>query len=429
MRGDALPAITVMPNPALSDQIVHIRLLGFAPGQRVTLRAGTYDDAGNRWRSWAEFQTNEAGVIDVATASPLAGTYSGVDAMGFLWSMRLVDDTDETGDIAPATFARTTTQPLIVALSAEVDSREVARASHTRLEMTPSVRRVELGERGLVGTLFLPPEAAGPHPGVIVLGGSSGGIREPMAALLASHGYAALALAYFGAKGLPPRLADIPLEYFETALDWMAARPDVGGERYAVVGISRGAELALLLGAMSARVGAVIAYAPSSVLWGAVGASGPAWTYRGESLPVAPDHVSPEQRGEMFGREPLSAAPWYRANLEDEAALEPATIAVERIAGPVLLISGEDDQMWPSTLMAERIMRRLEARDFAWPYRHLSYPDAGHLIGPPWYPTTANTRRHPAVGATFAYGGTPDGQARANADSWAQVLALLKQTL
>lgn len=420
MRSDALPAIIITPNPALSDELAHIRLLGFTPGQRVTIRAEMADDAGQRWRSWAEFDANEEGAVDVATIAPLAGSYSGADAMGLFWSMERADD----GNNAPATFLRTTTNPLTITFTAELDGREVATTHHTRLGIAEGVRHVEARERGLVGALLLPP-GDGPHPGVIVLGGSSGGIREPLAALLASHGCAALALAYFGVEGLPPRLAGIPLEYFETALDWMAARPEVRGERCALLGTSRGAELALLLGATIPQVGAVIAYAPSGVLWGAVGASDPAWTYRGEPLPVVPDRVPPELDAAMSAREPISATEWYLHNLEDEAALAPATIAVERIAGPVLLISGEDDRMWPSTLMAERIMRRLADHHFTWPYRHLRYPDAGHLIGPPWQPTTVNTRRHPQVGATFAYGGSPAGQARANANSWNTVLEWL----
>jgi dienelactone hydrolase len=416
----AIPAITIEPDPALSDESAHIRLSGFTPGQRVTLRAEVADDAGQRWRSWAEFAVSEAGAVDVATAAPLSGSYSGADAMGLFWSMERADDSDK----APPTFARTATNPLTIAFTAEVNRQIVAATHHTRLGMAAGVRRVEARERGLVGALFLPP-GDGPHPGVIVLGGSSGGLREPLAALLASHGSAALALAYFGAEGLPPRLADIPLEYFKAALDWMAARPEVRGGRCALLGSSRGAELALLLGATFPQVSAVIAYAPSGVLWGAVGASGPAWTYRGEPLPVVPDRVPSELDAAISAREPISAAEWYQYNLADEAALGPATIAVERIAGPVLLISGEDDQMWPSNLLAERNMRRLAEHRFAWPYRHLRYPDAGHLISPPSQPTTANSRRHPTVGVTFAYGGTPAGQAHANADSWGHVLEWL----
>ena len=419
MSTDTPPTIIVTPDPALSDEIVHARLAGCAPGQRVTLRAEMEDDAGQRWRSWVEFQADATGVVDLTTATPLSGSYSGADAMGFLWSMAR-----DASDGLPATFARSTANPQMITLTAEADGQTIATASHTRLGMLPGVRRVEVRERGLVGALFLPLGAES-HPGVIVLGGSGGGLREPLAALLASHGYASLALAYFGVEGLPPRLANIPLEYFETALAWMAASPGVRGERCAVLGISRGAELALLLGATCPAVAAVIAYAPSGVLWGAVGADAPAWTRHGQPLLVVPDRVTPEQSAEIFAREPMSAAPWYRLNLEDEAALVPATIPVERIAGPVLLISGEDDQMWPSSLMVERVMWRLAERHFAWPYRHLRYPDAGHLIGPPWEPTTATSRRHPTVGVTFAYGGTPAGQARANVDSWPHALETL----
>lgn len=125
------------------------------------------------------------------------------------------------------------------------------------------------------------------------------------------------------------------------------------GAALVLVWTSRGAELALLLGATLPQVGAVIAYAPGGVL------------------------------------------------------------------------RGEDGQMWPSALMAERIMRRLADHRFAWPYRHLRYPDAGHLIGPLWQPTTGNTRRHPTVGATFPYGGAPAGQAHANANSWRHALEWL----
>jgi dienelactone hydrolase len=48
------------------------------------------------------------------------------------------------------------------------------------------------------------------------LGCSEGGIRsaEAYAALLASHGYAALAVAYFGMDGLPQRLVGVPMPIF-----------------------------------------------------------------------------------------------------------------------------------------------------------------------------------------------------------------------
>ena len=83
------------------------------------------------------------------------------------------------------------------------------------------------------------------------------------AAHLAARGYAALALAYFGTEHLPPTLAEIPLEYFETALAWLARQPEVDPDRLGVAGVLRGGELALLLGATFPALRAVVADVPS----------------------------------------------------------------------------------------------------------------------------------------------------------------------
>ncbi|MFX5595168.1 hypothetical protein ABTD92_21175, partial [Acinetobacter baumannii] len=74
------------------------------------------------------------------------------------------------------------------------------------------VTRREVREEGLVGTLFLP-ATPGPHAAVMILNGSGGGINEPRAALFASRGVAAFALAYFKAPGLSDYISNTPLEY------------------------------------------------------------------------------------------------------------------------------------------------------------------------------------------------------------------------
>lgn len=59
-----------------------------------------------------------------------------------------------------------------------------------------------------------------------------------------------------------------------------------------------------------------------------------------------------------------------------------AVIQVEKITGPILLISSKMDNMWPSEPAAEQIMQRLEDYDFPYSYQHLSYDYGGHMFVP-----------------------------------------------
>ena len=81
----------------------------------------------------------------------------------------------------------------------------MARATLVRRITPPTIRMRTLTLRhdGVVGVLFTP-RARTRRPAAVVFGGSEGG-NGPIdaAAMLAAHGYPALALAYFGAPGLP----------------------------------------------------------------------------------------------------------------------------------------------------------------------------------------------------------------------------------
>ena len=101
----------------------------------------------------------------------------------------------------------------------------------------------------------------------------------------------------------------------------------------------------------------------------------------------------------------------------------------EQIGGPILLVSGEDDQMWPSALFARRVMERLERMHFPHSFTHLSYANVGHRISAPFVPTTVSKSLHPVRRQVFAFGGTPAASAAARADSWPRVLEFLQRSL
>jgi dienelactone hydrolase len=101
--------------------------------------------------------------------------------------------------------------------------------------------------------------------------------------------------------------------------------------------------------------------------------------------------------------------------------LDAATIPVERISGPVLLLSTEDDGGY-SPVLHGIAADRLAAHGR--PYEHVVYPGADHLIaGPPYRPTTQSTS--PGPGVTFAHGGSPAATASVRADAHRRVLAFL----
>src|SRR5437870_5072396 len=129
----------------------------------------------------------------------------------------------------------------------------------------------EIRDNGLVARFYSSAERT-PRTTILMLAGSGGGFPDDAAARdLAMSGYRVLGLAYVrNWQGQPAeltrtRLIDVPLEYIFTALDWLRARREVRRDGIAIMGESRGAELALLVGSYRHDVAGVIAFSPSEL--------------------------------------------------------------------------------------------------------------------------------------------------------------------
>src|SRR5262245_55064297 len=425
--------IVVDQPDALIDQPIVIALRGFAPLQPVSVTATqTYADA-IRWQSRATFICNDNGQVDLGRQPPVSGTYEGVAPMGLFWSMERLVLVSEARPLPRDAVML----PVPIRLEAEGADRRRAEIVIVRRVAGPGVTRHVIRTNGLVGTLFLP-SGAGPRPAVLVVSGGGGGIEEFRGAILASHGYATLALGHFAVEGRPRGLVNIPLEYFGTAIGWMRGQPWFDDRLLAVWGASRGGELALLLGATFPEINAVAAWVPSGVVFWAPGLAEPgghrppvAWTFRGMSLPYLQENNTsgdPEPAREP-GR-PVAYAPFYRSHLRDARAVERATIPVEKIRGPVQLVSGVDDQMWPSSDLADIALRRLEAHRHPFPFRHRRYPEAGHTIVVPYWPlldlrVVKLARVEGLQDILLLQGGTAKADAEAGVDAWRDLLTFL----
>lgn len=286
---------------------------------------------------------------------------------------------------------------------------------------------------GLIATLHLP-SGSGPHPAVIVLSGSDGGIASAIVwgEPLASLGYAVLSVAYFAMDGLPADLVEIPLEYFKQAVDWVRAHPAVDAARLGLLGHSRGGEGGLLVAATYPEIRAVVANVPSHVVWQGIHpdptVKKSAWSRQGMALPFM--SLATPRTGSSW-------SDWFATSLNDAAAQRAAAIAVERINGPVLFITGTEDRVWPCSTMADLAMDRLRNHRFRFSSEHAKYEGGGHAILVPPYrvgavenPWPNQTYRRPGWLVKLPQmGGTPEGNRLARMDAWPRMTAFLARHL
>jgi hypothetical protein len=198
---------------SLYDVPLDIRVTGLRPGEQVTVGLSATNEKGSRWSARATFAAR-ARVLDLAAAAPVAGSYRGVAGMGLFDSMR--------NRRFVSYFGPRNSQPFT--LTAVIRGRLAASATLVRQLASGDVHCAQqaVATAGFFGSYCAPAPGAARRPAVLIFGGSEGGLAvADLARLLASHGYPALALAYFHAPGLPADLARIPLEYFARAARWL----------------------------------------------------------------------------------------------------------------------------------------------------------------------------------------------------------------
>lgn len=276
---------------------------------------------------------------------------------------------------------------------------------------TPAVTETSVTAGGMVGNFFRPVDSQAPVPAVLVLGGSEGGLNAAVtkeARLIAQHGMAALQLAYFGIGNLPETLQLIPVEYFTHAISWLQVQPGIDPSRIAILGTSVGGEASLLIAAHDPAVRAVVAAVPSAIVWEGIGTWGvtraaSSFSWRGRALPDLP--YPADKTGDTFDR--------YAGGLQGLSLHRDAIMDVARINGPVMMICGGRDVVWPSCPMVKMAATQLKAARFMHPVVVLAYPQAGHAVfGPPLMP------RDPDYADLGSLGGTASTNNAARAANW-----------
>lgn len=214
------------------------------------------------------------------------------------------------------------------------------------------------------------------QPLIVGLGGSEGGNAwtsdywKKNRQEFLDKGYAFLAIGYFGCKNTPPILDKISINDVHNAIIEASKYQKINKKKIAVIGGSRGADLALLLGSYYPDISCVVGMSTSHAVFPGHTQefATSCWTFDSKELPFVPvnDEAVP-----FLIKHDLRGA--FEAMLNDTVAEEKATIKVEMINGPVLLLSGTKDEIIPAVYMGNKIINRLKSNKFKYTYEHQIY--------------------------------------------------------
>ncbi|XP_051916126.1 acyl-coenzyme A thioesterase 1-like isoform X1 [Hippocampus zosterae] len=413
--------LSARPSRGLADERVAILVQCAPPGGRITLRAFHRCEDRHGWEAFAHYLTDAAGSLSVSRDPSLGGTYSGVEQMGLFWSIRSVP-----GSHPGLRLRKKNVQtPMEFTISVYQDhltdfTDQVPLASQTveRWYMAPGVLRTPIKDHELTATLFLP-TGPGPFPAILDLWGGGGQLVEYRAALLASHGFAAMALDYMTPKIAVETGKMVDNTYFERAFKFLQQYPGVLAERVAMLGLSFGVCVTLKMAAYSHVVKPRCAVC------------------------ISGSHVQPVD-GTMADIFAYFQRNEHKIQLNDEnqAILRNLLLPIPtdsafkvdvgRVQCPLLVVAGEDDQNWPAAESAQDMKEMMERAGNAHLLTVLSYPNAGHLLEPPYSPhTRASSFR--SVGSrekiTALWGGHCAAHSMAQEDAWTKTLDFLRHHL
>lgn len=455
------------PADSRLDEPFGVSVVGGRAGSRVEVSTTGIDLYGRRWRSRAEFTVPNNGVLDLATAEPESvdgqdPDWSTADGNAPVWAMRF--DADQTPEmfVPPAEPWQLTVRASGVGAVNSTDSgtsgRPVAgRRTVLRRTGAAGLRHEPVSIGGLPGMLLLPagrPPAAG-WPAVACFGGSEGGFESQLsnAAVLASNGFAALAQAWISERDAVESVCRVPLERFASALTLLGQHDDVDAVRLSAMAISRGSEglLAAVSSGLGPQLRGLVLVSPSSVSWQALGASGEvpdtaSWLKGGSPLPWVPlasgvlmrqiirnawtvGRDITQQRPTLLRLRPAYEASLVAAGLLErydraaagEPAQHPALLNAAAVRCPVMMLAGNDDQLWPSVQMARILSAQRAAAGVDAGDDCRVYDGAGHLIRLGLLPTDAPWTNG------IAFGGSREGLAKAQADATTGVLRFLSR--
>lgn len=183
-----------------------------------------------------------------------------------------------------------------------------------------------------------------------------------------------------------------------------------------VLGLSKGADLALALAAFWPDIQAAVSISGSGI-----NAFFPL-KLKGHIIPVHPydlEKVKSTDDPNVLNFVEIMDDP-------KDPSTWPCRIPVEKSLSKFLLICGQDDKNLRSQMFCQETVSRLQQNG-----RHVEfycYPGAGHLLEPPYMPL-CYISFHRTIGSLVVWGGKWKEHAEAQEDAWQRILAFFRQHL
>ncbi|XP_029008250.1 acyl-coenzyme A thioesterase 3-like [Betta splendens] len=428
MEGKKRPVkLSVHPSRGLVDEKFTVLVQNVPPGFQLTVHALHQCEDGHSWHAFGHYTADSTGAVNVAEDLSLGGTYSGVEQMGLLWSLRPVP-----GSKPGLRLRKMNVQtPMEVTVSVFrghqtegfEDQGPLVSVVVERWYMAPGVCRIPVTEGGLTATLFLP-SASGLFPGILDLWGGGGRLVEYRAALLASRGFASLALDYLTPKITLGTGDRVDTEYFETAYRVLQQHPQILSSRIAILGLSLGSCISFKLAV----------YSQVMKFRCAVCINGSHVQPPGESVQQTLRYIR-FSKGDIKKFNFNEKNELSTRNLVLPIPTDPTRkVDVGRLRCPLLLVVSEDDQSWPAVESAIDMKQMMEQAGNSHLLTVLSYPNAGHLIEPPYSPHTRSSNFRTTVDIKSVvlktlWGGETVDHSRAQEDAWRKILAFFRENL
>lgn len=284
---------------------------------------------------------------------------------------------------------------------------------------TDGVDVTYVDEGRMQGFRFVPKEKL--HKGLVIcFGGSDGSPNFDNAKRLAEEGYETFALFMYAMRNQEQTLRRIPLEQFEDVINYINKNVK-DNKPISILAASKGSEYALNLASKYHEIDNLVLIAPSSYNFAGLDFKdyGSSWTYKGKELPYI-DIKKSSLKSFLKNiivpaiiKSPISFKDTYNSAIEKDSSSQEKLIPVKDVKANILMIVGEDDLMWDSLAMANKIKEE-NPKAKIYPYK-----GAGHIFAGNGIINIKNVR--------IATGGTAEYNKKAKIESIKAIDAFLNE--